>query len=149
MFKGGSNNSKMSTANLDAPDRLNRIVEGTSIKGEIVAESNLRIDGTVEGTITTKGRLVIGVNGKVEGDIVCQNADIEGEVLGVIRVQELLSLKSSAKINGEIHTGKLHIEAGAEFSGTCTMGNKKDFQRATNSDKSNVTVEDILEEQHS
>ena len=144
MFKG-NNNSSQKTADVNAPDRLNRIVEGTSIQGEINADSNIRIDGTVKGHVITKGRLVVGVNGKIEGDIICQNADIEGEILGTIKVGELLSLKATAKLNGEMTTDKLHIEPGAEFSGTCIMGNNKSSS-SKNLDKTNVTVEKILEE---
>jgi cytoskeletal protein CcmA (bactofilin family) len=144
MFKG-NNSSNQKSADVNAPDRLNRIVEGTSIQGEINADSNLRIDGTVKGHVTTKGRLVVGVNGKIEGDIICQNADIEGEIQGTIKVGELLSLKATAKLNGEMTTNKLHIEPGAEFSGTCKMGNDKSI-KTSKLDKTSVTVEKILEE---
>ena len=145
MFKGNNTGSSQKSADVNSPDRLNRIVEGTSIQGEINADSNLRIDGVVKGQVTTKGRLVVGVNGKIEGDIVCQNADIEGEIQGTIKVAELLSLKATAKLNGEMITNKLHIEPGAEFSGTCKMGKDKSTS-STNRDKTNVTVEKILEE---
>ena len=146
MFKGNNTGTSQKSADVNAPDRLNRIVEGTSIQGEINADSNLRIDGTVKGHVITKGRLVVGVNGKIEGDIVCQNEDIEGEIQGTIKVGELLSLKATAKLNGEMTTNKLHIEPGAEFSGTCTMGNKTKSTSTKNLDKTNVTVEKILEE---
>lgn len=142
MFKGNTNNSNK-MANVNAPDRLNRIVEGTIIEGEIKADSNLRIDGFVKGVVHTKGRLVIGTNGKIEGDIICQNADIEGEIIGTIKVEELLSLKSTARLNGKITTHKLAIESGAEFTGTCDMGGN--FSQG-DTKKSGVTVEDILEE---
>ncbi len=145
MFKGNNSSSSQKAANVNAPDRLNRIVEGTSIQGEINADSNLRIDGTVKGQVTTKGRLVIGVNGKIEGDIICQNADIEGQIQGTIKVGELLSLKATAKLDGEMVTKKLHIEPGAEFSGTCVMGNGK-TSKLNKLDKTSVTVEKILEE---
>ncbi len=145
MFKGNNSGSNQKTGDVNAPDRLNRIVEGTNIQGEITAESNLRIDGFVKGHVSTKGRLVVGVNGKIEGDIICQNADVEGEIIGTIKVGELLSLKATAKLNGEMTTNKLHIEPGAEFSGTCVMGNdKKGLTKKL--DKTSVTVEKILEE---
>ncbi len=146
MFKANNtpgNNKKM--ADVNAPDRLNRIVEGTVIQGEINADSNLRIDGTVKGEITTKGRLVVGVNGRIEGNIICQNADIEGEIIGTIKVEDLLSLKATAKLNGEMTTKKLHIEPGADFTGSCTMSNSLK-KTSSNLDKTNVTVEKILEE---
>ena len=105
-----------------SPDKLNRIVEGTNIEGDIKSESNIRIDGYVKGTVTTKGRLVLGSTGKIDGEIICKNADIEGKLNGVIQVNELLSLKSTAILHGEISTNKLSIEPGAIFSGNCKMG---------------------------
>lgn len=145
MFNKGNTNNSGKMANVNAPDRLNRIVEGTSIEGEIKADSNLRIDGFVKGLIQTKGRLVIGTNGKVEGDIICQNADIEGEIQGTIKVEELLTLKATARLTGKIITHKLAIESGAEFTGSCDMGGKVQ-QNPTHAKKEGVTVEDILEE---
>lgn len=143
MFNKGNTTNLSKMADVNAPDRLNRIVEGTTIEGEIKADSNLRIDGLVKGLVQTKGRLVIGTQGKVEGDIICQNADVEGEITGTIRVEELLSLKATAKLSGKIITHKLAIESGAEFTGTCDMGGGKSV---LNSMKAGVTVEDILEE---
>jgi len=108
-----------------APDMaINRIVEGTSIEGEIRCESNIRIDGSFIGNLNTKGRLVIGPAGRIEGTIHCQNAEIEGTVKGKVMVQQLLSLKNSAKVEGDIFTDKLTIEPGATFTGACNMGAK-------------------------
>lgn len=103
---------------------INRIVEGTVIEGEIRCESNIRIDGIFTGNIGTKGRLVIGPTGKIEGNIICQNAEIDGFVKGKIQVAQLLSLKSTAKVEGDIFTDKLAIEPGAAFTGMCSMGQK-------------------------
>ena len=145
MFKANNTGNNKKMADVNAPDRLNRIVEGTVIQGEINADSNLRIDGTVKGEISTKGRLVVGVNGRIEGNIICQNADIEGEIIGTIKVEDLLSLKATAKLNGEMTTKKLHIEPGADFTGRFTMSNTLK-KTSSNLDKTNVTVEKILEE---
>lgn len=109
----------------NSPDKLNRVVEQTSINGDIKSESNFRIDGNLEGTINIKGRLVVGPSGFIKGEVVCENADIEGTIEGNVKVAEILSLKSSAKIEGNIETGKLAIEPGATFSGSCDMGGKK------------------------
>ncbi|MFN6378652.1 MAG: polymer-forming cytoskeletal protein [Flavobacteriales bacterium] len=121
----------MARAQESAPDMsINRIVEGTSIEGEIRCESNIRIDGSFIGNLTTKGRLVIGPAGRLEGTISCQNAEIEGLVKGKINVQQLLSLKGSAKVEGDIFTDKLSIEPGASFTGACNMGAKvKDLKK--------------------
>ncbi len=122
MFK--SNNQPKQTLNMDtnSPDKLNRIVEGTSIVGDIVSDSNIRIDGKLKGTVVTKGRLVIGKNGLIEGEVVCNDADIEGGLKGTIKANGLLSLKATSKLEGDILTGKLAIEPGASFSGSCSMG---------------------------
>lgn len=120
MFKGGNGKVEGPT---NSPDQLNRIVEGTRIKGEVNTESNFRLDGILVGSLITSGKLVIGVSGKVEGEISCNNADIEGEILGNIKVQGLLTLKSTAKITGNIKAGKIAVENGAEFNGDCAIGN--------------------------
>ncbi len=101
---------------------VNLIGPGTVIKGDIDTNGDIRIDGSIDGTIKVKGKLVIGNTGKITGDIQCQNAEVFGEIQGQIGVSELLSLKASAKLNGDIVTNKLSIEPGAVFSGTCKMG---------------------------
>lgn len=121
-MRKGNNNGMAKTQDINAPERLNRIVDGTTIEGKITSQSNIRIDGTVIGTIDTKGRLVVGPKGKIEGDVVCSNAEVEGMIDGQIRVNELLTLRSTAKILGDINTGKLAIEPGASFTGSCNMG---------------------------
>ena len=125
-------NGMSKTAEINSPDRLNRIVEGTSIEGDIRSDSNIRIDGRLKGTIHTKGRLVIGATGVIEGEITCENADIEGIFIGKINVNQLLSLKATAKLTGDIITSKLAIEPGAMFSGACSMGGMiKDIKNDT------------------
>lgn len=102
---------------------VNLLGNGTSIEGNIRSEGDFRIDGKLKGSIVSKGKIVIGNTGEVEGEIECQNADVSGRVNAKILVKELLSFKSSAKIEGDIKTGKLAIEPGAKFSGSCEMGN--------------------------
>jgi len=115
----------MARTNDTAPDlAINRVVESTIIEGDIRCESNIRIDGTFKGNLTTKGRLVVGPSGKIDGAVLCQNAEIEGLVKGKLNVQQLLSLKSTARVEGDIFTDKLSIEPGAEFTGACNMGAK-------------------------
>ena len=74
MFKGGNGKTDV----INSPDKLNRLVEGTFIKGDIKADSNFRLDGILIGSLDTLGKLVVGPTGKIEGDIKCSNADIEG-----------------------------------------------------------------------
>jgi cytoskeletal protein CcmA (bactofilin family) len=101
--------------------KINSIMEGTTIEGEIRSDSNVRIDGRVKGTISVRGRLIVGASGVIEGDVTCQSSDIEGTVNGKINCQDLLSLKATAKLNGDINTKKLAIEPGAVFTGNCSM----------------------------
>ncbi|MFY8187790.1 MAG: bactofilin family protein [Flavobacterium sp.] len=105
--------------------KTNRIVEGTKIQGNIESTADFRLDGQLIGNFTSSGKLVLGPAGVIIGDVICKNADVEGVITGKVHVQELLSIKASAKINGEVKTAKLAIEPGAEFNATCTMGSPK------------------------
>lgn len=105
----------------EAPPSANLIQSGTVITGDIESNGNIRIDGTLTGTITAGGKVILGSTGTVEGEINCINADIEGRVNGIIRVRELLSLKTTAIITGDIQVAKLAIEPGARFTGMCRM----------------------------
>jgi cytoskeletal protein CcmA (bactofilin family) len=100
---------------------INILGTGTVVKGEIQVNGDFRIDGTLNGNIHCKGKVVVGTTGKIDGEIVCQNADFSGDVKANVRVAELLTLKETANFSGEITTGKLAIEPGAKFSGTCKM----------------------------
>ena len=101
---------------------INLIGNGTVITGDITSNGDVRIDGTLKGNITINGKLVVGSTGKIEGNVTCQNADISGEIHGKVSISELLILKASSKLLGDIITGKLSIEPNATFTGTCSMG---------------------------
>ena len=99
----------------------NTIVSGTTIKGEIITNGDFRIDGTLIGSIDCKGKIVVGQSGKIEGEIICQNADLSGNISAQVKVEQLLSLKASAQLKGDVVTSKLSIEPGATFTGSCKM----------------------------
>lgn len=105
----------------DLLGKTNRIVEGTTIKGDIISQADFRLDGNLIGNFQSGGKIVIGPAGSITGDIVCKNADIEGKFDGKIQVAEVLNVKSKASIHGEVTTGKLSVEPGADFSASCTM----------------------------
>jgi cytoskeletal protein CcmA (bactofilin family) len=107
--------------NETTPSDFNRIVVGATFKGELITNHDIRIDGTVIGTLNVKGKVVLGPEGRIEGDIICKNAEIQGNVKANIRVEDLLSLKSTAVMQGEIITNKIAIEPGAKISGTINM----------------------------
>lgn len=112
----------MSKTTLPENPSVNLIGNGTEILGDIISNGDIRIDGNLKGTIRSSGKVVVGSTGKVEGEIICQNADISGEVKAHLKVNELLSLKASALVTGDILTNKLAIEPGAVFTGACSMG---------------------------
>jgi cytoskeletal protein CcmA (bactofilin family) len=105
---------------------INRIVEGTHIEGTINSDSNLRIDGEFKGHLVTKGRLVVGLKGKVSGTVNCLCCDVEGTLEGEVTVLELLSMKSSSTVQGDLYYGQLSVEAGAKALGTFRMGISED-----------------------
>lgn len=101
---------------------INLIGNGTTIIGDINSNGDVRIDGTLKGSISISGKLVVGSSGNIEGNVTCQNADISGKIHGKVNVSELLSLKTTAKLLGDIVTAKISIEPNATFTGTCNMG---------------------------
>ncbi len=105
----------------DLLGKTNRIVEGTLLKGDIVSQADFRLDGELIGNFQSKGKIVIGPQASVTGDIMCKNADIEGKYNGKITVLELLNVKHKASIHGEVVCGKLAVEPGADFSASCLM----------------------------
>jgi cytoskeletal protein CcmA (bactofilin family) len=100
---------------------INLISSGTDITGDIKSTGDIRIDGSLTGNLNTKGKVVIGPTGKVNGEVICKNSEVSGTVEGRIIVNQLLILKASSRIFGDIATLKLSIEPGAIFSGNCKM----------------------------
>ena len=122
---------------------INMIVHGTSIDGTIKADNDLRIDGQLTGQLHCKGKLIIGPTGVIEGEVFCTNAVIEGSFKGKISVEEILSVRETAKIEGEIKTDKLTVQSGAIFNVNCTMGGQQ-IKHAPAADKSRDKKEESL-----
>lgn len=111
----------------DTTSQQNTIAKGTVITGDIISEGDFRIEGTVQGNIKTPGKVVIGKTGIINGTLKSANADIEGKFTGKLLLSDMLSLKSSAHVEGEVIVGKLAVEPGANFNATCSMkGGLKD-----------------------
>jgi cytoskeletal protein CcmA (bactofilin family) len=119
----GSRNRSTALGNME---NINRIVEGTVIEGVIRSESNLRIDGEFTGELITKGRLVVGPKGKVQGTAHCLCCDVEGVLEGEVTVLELLAMKATSTVQGDLYYGQLSVEAGAKALGTFRMGVAED-----------------------
>ena len=138
MFSNNNNNMKNSN---NTSSIVNMIGNGTIITGNIQSKSDIRIDGVLKGSVKTEGKLVVGSAGVVEGDVVCASADISGEIKAKITVSQLLSLKSTSKLTGDIITNKLSIEPGATFSGSCSMGAViKDIKHVDKQEKQEKTA---------
>ena len=112
------------------------IEASTKIVGDIVSKADFRIDGTVEGNITTTGKVVIGKSGKISGKLNCSNADVSGSISGHIQISETLSLMSESYIQGDITTAKLSVEEGAQVDATIVMKTGKQL-KAVESDSAN------------
>lgn len=120
----------------------NVIAKNTVIIGEIKSDGDFRIDGTLEGNITTKGKIIIGATGSVKGDITAVTANIEGESSGNLTVTKTLTVKAIAKISGHVIVGKLSIEPGADFNASCVM--KGDVKKIENSNGKESKIKKIF-----
>ena len=103
------------------PGGASLIASGTTLKGDITSNGDIRIDGTLLGNMQCSAKVIIGANGVVEGDISGQQADIMGKITGTIKVKELLQLKGGSVVNGNLYASKLQIEPSANFNGQCHM----------------------------
>ena len=128
----------------DGPDKLNRIVDGAIIKGDMTVITSIRIDGTVEGNINCAAKLVLGESGKIIGDILSQHAEIEGHVEGELVIQERLVLKNTARISGNIQTQSIIIEEGALFDGICKMKNTGKSGSSFSSKAADLTEDGVV-----
>ena len=120
-------NAKPTAAPMSTPGNssgINTLVNGTHIEGNITAQNDIRIDGSVEGVLNCSGKLIIGPDGRVDGEATCLNAVIEGRFEGTLSVTEVLDVRESANVSGDIKTGKLLVQTGAVFNGSCDMGKK-------------------------
>ena len=108
---------------------ISRISAGTVIKGEILSPNDIRIDGTFEGRVQSKGRVVVGESAVIKGDIVCENVDLWGKVEGNLFVKDSLSLKEGCIVDGNLHIRRLAVELGATFNGNCKTITEAEFNK--------------------
>tara|TARA_B100001559_G_C16378286_1_gene565323 strand:- start:503 stop:901 length:399 start_codon:yes stop_codon:yes gene_type:complete len=121
--------------NFDLSASCNTVEKNTTFVGNFVSESDFRIDGNFEGSIETKGKVVIGKNGSIQGTIVCNSADIEGKFTGTIQVKDLLSVGSTGSVEGDVSISKLIVESGAIFNAKSSMkeqGESAGLKKITN-----------------
>lgn len=137
----------MAKVNETENSTINLISNGTEITGDIKSEGDIRIDGVLIGNLSTKGKVVIGNTGKVKGEVLCKNSEVAGEVDGKINVSQLLTLKISSRINGDIITDKLSIEPGARFTGNCNMTDDNEQQGPATTKQQPIPKKEAAEEE--
>jgi len=116
----------------------NSLVQGTSVEGSLQADKDIRIDGTLKGSLNCKGKVIIGPTGNIIGDITCENAVIEGRFEGILIVGDVLHVKETAKIEGDVSTQKLIVQPGSIFNVKCKMGLSPGAPRKTGRDDDEV-----------
>lgn len=126
----------------------NRINEGTKLKGDIQSEGFFRIDGIIEGNVSTPSKIVLGKSGVVTGTLTCENADIEGKFEGTLEVSGTLTLRATAHIIGEVVVGKLAVEPGATFNASCAMKGSKKENNAKEAPGSTQPVSESMKSQN-
>ncbi len=137
MFNSKNNKSEMQQAVTNGTGAT-LIAAGTTLTGDMKSSGDLRIDGTVIGNVYSAAKIIIGTSGLVEGDLVCNQADITGKITGNIRAKELLQLRGDSLVKGNVYTGKLQVEPTATFNGQCHMGTFT--EEVTNYDQQKATV---------
>ena len=118
-------------------NQQNMISQGTKIVGNISSNSDFRVEGNIEGELKTSGKVVVGKSGVINGSLIGENADFEGSFSGKLNLSGMLTLRSSAYIEGEVEISKLSVEPGATFNATCSMkGGVKELKNSEEKDTS-------------
>lgn len=145
--KKEENKSKGSAVKLSSTSNsLNSLVSGTTVEGTVNSESDIRIDGMIKGKLICKAKVIIGPSGFVQGEIRCENAVIEGKFDGQLFVNQLLNIRESANIKGEVRTDKLIVQSGATFNVACHMGklNQAPANTAARKEQSGQKEKDVI-----
>jgi len=95
----------------------NTLTIGTTVKGTIHTDGDLRLDGNVEGDIVCSGKIVVGPKGIIKGNVQSGNAEIHGSIEGKLEIKEKLVLKASAIVKGDIFLKTFEVEPGAKLTG--------------------------------
>ena len=121
---GNSKNEPKANGGITTPSTTssNSLVQGTQIEGSVIAEKDIRIDGIMKGNLICKGKLIIGPTGQIIGDVQCENAVIEGRFEGILMVSDVLHVKETARVEGDVATQKLIVQPGSLFNVKCKMG---------------------------
>lgn len=127
-------NSNGAPAGASAPGGgVNTIDAQTSIKGDLKAGGDIRIDGSLEGNLICEAKLIIGPKGRIVGDVTCKNATIEGYFKGNLTVRDLLTIQATAKVEGDVKAAKMGVLTGGQITATCSVPYSGGGQKNQNS----------------
>ena len=112
-------------------NEVSRVSSGTIIRGDIYSPNDIRIDGSFEGRIISKCKVVVGENAVITGDIVCENADFWGKMHGNFYVKDTLSLKAGCSVQGDLYFQKFQVELDAKYAGKCQMIGEAEFNKVS------------------
>ncbi len=145
MFNNTKNDTKGKTNGLiaSASSSSNSLVQGTNIEGTVQADKDIRIDGTLKGTLNCKGKVIIGPTGYITGEVQCENAVIEGRFEGVLLVNDILHVKETARVEGDVTTQKLVVQPGSIFNVKCKMGAQHASPRKVSLDEDVVELSSL------
>ena len=141
MFNNTKNDTKSKANGLitsASASSSNSLVQGTNIEGSVQADKDIRIDGTLKGNLNCKGKVIIGPTGFITGDVQCENAVIEGRFEGVLLVNDILHVKETARVEGDVTTQKLVVQPGSIFNVKCKMGTQHVSPRKVSLDEGEV-----------
>jgi len=138
--KNEQNNKAGGVISTASSSSSNSLVQGTNVEGNVQADKDIRIDGTLKGSLQCKGKVIIGPTGHIIGDVTCENAVIEGRFEGILMVGDVLHVKETAKIEGDVSTSKLVVQPGSIFNVKCKMGSQNAVTR-----KVSLNEEDTIE----
>lgn len=124
---------------------ISRISAGTVLKGEINSPNDLRIDGTFEGKIISRGKVVVGDKAVLNGDIIADNVDFFGKLTGGVFVKDTITLKAGCQVDGDLHVRRFSLELGAKFNGKCKMLQEGEFEKLSESLQKSGVQEDSVE----
>jgi len=141
MFNNSKNEPKAKTNGLitsASATSSNSLIQGTNIEGSVQADKDIRIDGTLKGNLICKGKVIIGPTGYISGDVHCENAVIEGRFDGILMVNDILHIKETAKVEGDVTTQKLVVQSGSVFNVKCKMGTPSALPRKVSLDEDEI-----------
>lgn len=119
--KNSDDKKSSGSAGTSGSGSLNALAKGATLEGNLRCDSDIRVDGSIKGNVTCSAKIIIGPSGAIEGEVRCHNAVIEGIFKGKLDVKELLNVRETASLDGEIRTGKLLVQSGAKFNVNCNM----------------------------